>query len=117
MTVVGKHIYANCRSDDPSVLSNESFIRAVVEKAVEEAGATLVSIQSFFADGPHSGVSVVAIVNESHISVHTWDKENFVTVDAYTCGEHTEPMRALEYIRRVLGLRECEVTYVVRSSR
>ncbi|MBP1357736.1 MAG: adenosylmethionine decarboxylase, partial [Sulfolobus sp.] len=44
------------------------------------------------------GVSVVAIVLESHITIHTWPEYRFATVDVYSCGAHTDPNKAFEYI-------------------
>ena len=115
--VVGKHVYANCRGRDRELLADADFIELVVREAVKRANAELVSIQRFIDPNPErSGVSVVAIVSESHVSVHTWVRERYVTIDAYTCGAHTEPLEAFNYIKEALGLTECEVSYVDRSS-
>lgn len=44
------------------------------------------------------GVSVVAIVLESHITIHTWPEYEFATVDVYSCGAHTKPEESFKYI-------------------
>ena len=33
------------------------------------------------------GLSLVYILAESHISIHTWEEYNYISVDMYTCGE------------------------------
>lgn len=32
------------------------------------------------------GISLIYILAESHISIHTWEEYNFISVDMYTCG-------------------------------
>ena len=48
------------------------------------------------------GVSIVAIVLESHISIHTWPEYSFATVDVYSCGPHTWPELSFDYIVKAL---------------
>jgi len=53
----------------------------------------LVEMKSWKFGGKKGGVSVIALVEESHIAVHTWLEYNYATVDVYTCGEHSDPRR------------------------
>jgi len=94
----GIHVFGNlfrCSAD----LSDEKFIIDVVLDAVKISNSKLIKIASYKFDG---GVSVVAIVAESHISIHTWSKEKFATVDVYTCGYRTKPEEAFKYIAKML---------------
>ena len=113
--VVGKHVYGSLYGIPRELASNEDYVKSLVLKAVEAAGATLLEIRSWSIEGPKGGVSVVAVVLESHIAVHTWREYAYATVDVYTCGEHTDPWKAFYIIRDGLKPRHFTVHYSDRS--
>jgi S-adenosylmethionine decarboxylase len=39
-------------------------------------------------------VTGLALLAESHISIHTWPESGYAAVDVFTCGDHTMPERA-----------------------
>ncbi len=51
-----------------------------------------------FEDG--GGISGVAVLAESHISVHTWPEKGFAAFDVFMCG-NAEPRKALDVFKRV----------------
>lgn len=81
------------RLNDP-VLMDRIFIRAI-----ELAGATLIGKVSHKFT-PH-GLSMVFVLSESHLSIHTWPEKGYAAVDMYTCGKCL-PRVATDYIRREL---------------
>ncbi len=98
--VIGRHVYGNlkgCRNDE--ALRDPATIEDILRKAGEEGGMTILDVKSWKIG---EGVSAVAIVLESHITIHTWPEYRFATVDVYSCGAHTDPYRAFEYIVKVL---------------
>ncbi len=70
----------------------ETMERAMVE-AVKAAGATLLHIH-LHKFSPNGGVSGVAVLSESHISVHTWPEKGFAAFDVFMCGA-AEPLRTI----------------------
>ena len=50
---------------------------------------------------PFGGVSGVAVLAESHISVHTWPEHAFAAFDIFMCGE-AEPARAAAALQEFL---------------
>jgi arginine decarboxylase (EC 4.1.1.19) len=44
------------------------------------------------------GVSIIALIEESHIALHTWPESNYATLDIYSCGEKSSPEIAFKYI-------------------
>lgn len=63
---------------------------AVVERALREAaeagGATTLHVEVHgFGEG--QGVTGVALLAESHISIHTWPEHGFAAVDLFLCGK------------------------------
>ncbi|MEM0480908.1 MAG: adenosylmethionine decarboxylase [Candidatus Aenigmatarchaeota archaeon] len=113
MKIVGKHVYGNlyeCEAD----LSNENFLQEIIIKAVEISNSKLEKLISY-KFGKGFGVSIIAIVSESHISIHTWPEYNYATVDVYTCGNHTEPEKAFDYIVKELKPKKITKHIVDRS--
>jgi len=94
--VVGRHYYGNlydCRNS--RALRDPQELERIVRKAAEIGNMTLLDIKSWKIG---EGVSIVGIVLESHITIHTWPEYSFATVDVYSCGGHTDPQKAFEYI-------------------
>ena len=88
----------------------------VIEKALKEAvvasGSNLLNL--YLHQFKPKGVSGVAVVSESHISIHTWPEEKYAAIDIFTCGK-TQPYRALEVLKKYLKPKEISITEVKRG--
>lgn len=113
--IIGKHVYANLYDPDPASISNEEFLRRIVVEAAEKANMHLVEVKSWSFGGRKGGVSVIALITESHISIHTWVEYSYATVDVYTCGDHSDPWKAMEYIIEKLKPKRYSVGYANRT--
>ncbi|MCI2414407.1 MAG: adenosylmethionine decarboxylase [Candidatus Aramenus sp.] len=111
--VVGKQVYGSLYDCDEEVLKDTERLKAIVTNAAKEGNMTLLDIRSWKIG---EGVSVVAIVLESHITIHTWPEYKFATVDVYSCGAHTDPKRAFEYIVSELKAKRYTMKEADRSS-
>ncbi len=82
-----------------SNLSEPDLIAATLRDAAAACGATVlhVHVHQFSSNG---GVSGVAVLAESHISIHTWPELDFAAFDIFMCG-NCAPERALPVLRRV----------------
>ncbi len=103
--VYGRHVYGNLYECDANILRDEEKLREIVIEAAKIGNMTLLDVKSWKIG---EGVSVVAIVLESHITIHTWPEYRFATVDVYSCGKHTDPDNAFNYIVKALGARRIE---------
>jgi len=113
--VIGRHVYGNLYGIEKSLAENEAYLRDLVLRAVEASGATLLDMRSWRVPGPKGGVSVIAVVLESHIALHTWSEYSYATVDVYTCGDHTDPWKAWNVILEGLKPKYYTVHYADRS--
>jgi S-adenosylmethionine decarboxylase proenzyme, Bacillus form len=93
--IIGKQVYGSLYDCNDNHLRDEEYLRNLVGEAAVEGNMTLLDIKSWKIG---EGVSVIAIVLESHITVHTWPEYGFATVDVYSCGKHSDPERAFMYI-------------------
>ena len=79
---LGRHVIAefwNCANEMP-VLG----LDLAIEDAVRKAGATLLdlNIRKFYPQG----FSAIALLAESHLSLHAWPELGYVALDVFTCG-------------------------------
>ncbi|EZQ11019.1 S-adenosylmethionine decarboxylase [Candidatus Acidianus copahuensis] len=111
--VVGRQVYGSLYDCDNNALKDLEYLRGVVTEAAKEGNMTLLDVKSWKIG---EGVSIVAIVLESHITIHTWPEYSFATVDVYSCGSHTDPRKAFNYIASQLKAKKYTVNEADRSS-
>lgn len=75
-------------------LADADFIRASLVRAVEAAGVTLLRLELHHF-GVGMGVAGMALLAESHISIHTWPEHGYAAIDVFMCGAAARPERAL----------------------
>ena len=95
--VIGKHALFELHGGNPNLLNDEDFVKSALTEAAEAAGATLLSLVSHKFSP--QGVTAVALLSESHISLHSWPEFGFDSIDCYTCGSHTDPEAACKSIK------------------
>ena len=98
--MVGKHCILELYDCDQSKLNDEAFLRTTVTTAAKLAGAKLLNLITHRFEP--QGVTGLALLAESHISIHTWPEHGYAAVDVFTCGDHTMPERACEILREEL---------------
>jgi len=82
-------------------LNDEDFIEQTLRHAVVAAGAQLLHIHLHrFTQG--GGISGVALLAESHISVHTWPERDFAAFDIFMCGT-AQPEQAARVIKQAFA--------------
>jgi S-adenosylmethionine decarboxylase len=96
-----------------SRLDEIEHIETTLRDAVVEAGATLLHIHLHHFT-PNGGVSGVAVLAESHISIHTWPENDFAALDVFMCGA-AEPHKTIEVLRRAFEPNHLEVHEYLRG--
>ena len=82
-------------------------MEAAMRACVEECNATLLHIHLHHFT-PNGGISGVAVLAESHISVHTWPEKDYAAFDVFMCGD-SNPHRAVEILGRYFRPSRSEV--------
>ena len=83
---------------DAERLDDLAHVEETLRQCVAEAGATLLHIHLHHFT-PNDGVSGVAVLAESHISIHSWPECGYAALDVFMCGD-TRPHAAVEVLRR-----------------
>ncbi len=96
--IVGKHVFGNLYFCGTPHISDEAYLRGLALEAAERAGMTIHDVKSWSFGGPKGGVSVVVLVTESHVAIHSWTEYGYATVDVFTCGESSDPAVAFRLI-------------------
>lgn len=93
MDCAGTHLIADlwgCEGlDDPAL------VEVALREAAVAANATLLRVHVHgFGEG--AGVTGVALLAESHVTVHTWPEHGYAACDIFLCGRLCEAEPALE---------------------
>jgi S-adenosylmethionine decarboxylase len=97
---------------DGNGLDDEARIERAFRDCVETCGATLLHIHTH--KFTPQGVSGVAVLAESHISVHTWPEIGYGAFDVFMCGD-ADPWRSVEVLRRAFDAGEVRVRELLRG--
>ncbi len=89
-------------------LSDIKHIEKALRKAVDVTGSTLLHIHLHHFT-PNGGISGVAVLAESHISIHTWPERGYAALDIFMCGD-TEPKKAIAVFEKAFEADEVKVT-------
>ena len=82
---MGDHYLLNLYGCSFNSLNNEEYLKDLIETAALCSGATILQIigKSF----QPQGVTILGLLAESHISIHTWPEKGEAAVDIFTCGD------------------------------
>ena len=96
----GHHALAELVGVAPELLDDEAFLRELLAAAAAECGATVCQVisQRFRPQG----VTVLALLSESHASLHSYPENGSVFVDVFTCGDRADPRLAVAALARAL---------------
>jgi S-adenosylmethionine decarboxylase proenzyme len=109
---IGREIIADLKGCDPRVIDDEQLLKRLVQEAIRTTKHHLLdlTVRKFHP----IGVTVVGILAESHISLHTYPEINYVAIDIFTCGKN-KPEPILEYLQEKFGAKEVRWEYLRRG--
>ena len=108
-----KHFLLELYRCDREKLNDESFLRCILNRAAKLAKATVLNLISNKFEP--QGVTAIALLAESHISIHTWPESNYSAVDIFTCGQNMLPELASQYLIEALKAKEHFLRVIERN--
>lgn len=112
MTYSGTHLLADLTGC--TGLADVARVEATLRAAVAAAGAILLDLRLHHF-GPEQGVTGVALLAESHISIHTWPEHGYAAADIFLCGQAHDLNAALRALTDGLGATGCEERRIARG--
>lgn len=98
---------------DASHLDDLKLMEDALLQAVTVSGATLLHIHLHHFT-PTGGISGVAVLAESHISVHTWPEKNYAAFDVFMCGD-AEPEKTISIFQKAFCSNNIDVKEILRG--
>lgn len=118
----GEHITIDGYEGSEEKLSDKNLILFCLSDLVAKLGMReLAPPQVYFAEGNDDkdpgGWTGFVIIEESHISIHTFPKRLFVSADVYTCKNGLNQELILEYFKEKFLLKDVELNFLKRGTR
>jgi S-adenosylmethionine decarboxylase len=106
----GVHLIVDLHGADR--LDDIEHIEATLRRCVSEARATLLHIHLHHFQP--NGVSGVAVLAESHISIHTWPEAGYAALDVFMCGS-ADPDACIPVLREAFSAKRVGVNELLRG--
>ena len=108
-----KHLLLELYRCDSEKLNDESFLRCTLNRAAKLANATVLNLISNKFEP--QGVTAIALLAESHLSIHTWPEAHYSAVDIFTCGQNMKPDISCKYLIQALMAKEHHLRIIDRN--
>ena len=110
----GRHLILDLYDCDPEILDNYEELQQLLETSLVMAKANILRIigEKF----KPLGVTLLALMSESHASIHTWPEIKYAAIDLYTCGDTTQTHKAAEFLKVKLKAGNSKEKELVRST-
>lgn len=94
----GKHLLVEAITKNQKNLSNESFIKRMLEQIIKKTKTKKVLPITSYKFPPkinlqgkiNGGITAFCIISESHLSIHTWPENNYFAFDLFSCKDFNE---------------------------
>lgn len=108
----GTHIICDLYGINESLCSNAYNCKRVVNHAISEANAHMIETISYTFDS--GGFTLVSLLKESHVSIHTYPESNAAFVDVFTCG-NADTQKIIDIIISYFQPDECVSKKMIRG--
>jgi len=118
----GEHLTIDGYNGNPEKLNDKALVLRSLAELPKLVGMKLLSEpQVYFAPGNEEkdpgGWSGFVVIAESHVSLHTFPKKKFVSIDVYTCKNGMDQNFIVDYYKKLFDLEETEVNFILRGTR
>ena len=92
----GTHLLLELYGCNSEKLNDELYLRCQLNYAAKLAKASVLNIVSNKFEP--FGVTAIALLAESHLSIHTWPESQYSAIDIFTCGRNMKPKLASQFL-------------------
>ena len=99
-----------------SILNNEDELKLILLAGIEHSGLSFLKLISHKFDP--IGITLICIIKESHIAVHTFPEAQHASIDIYHCSTDMDPhLRLMEFLKENLQARSAKFIEIFRGER
>jgi spermidine synthase/S-adenosylmethionine decarboxylase proenzyme len=96
-------------------LNNKKTLKQILKNGIQKCGLTLKRLSSHQFDPV--GVTVTAIISESHIAIHTYPEAHHASIDIFTCSADSQaPLKLLNFLKKQLKPKTVRVGEIIRGN-
>jgi S-adenosylmethionine decarboxylase len=110
---LGTHLIIDMEGVSSKLLNNLQLLETVLVEAARSSNMTVLGVKSH--QFSPQGVTAIVLLEESHISIHTYPELQYAAIDIFTCGDKAKPDTALEYIDGILCPRRTSIARIPRG--
>jgi S-adenosylmethionine decarboxylase proenzyme len=109
----GVHVLGEIYDVNRDKLNNLNFLVDALSHGIEKSKATCIGtlIKKF----EPQGISVVMLLSESHVSIHTYPEHHSLFIDAFTCGEKCNPEIIIQTLKTELDSNFAKINVIKRG--
>ena len=108
----GVHILAEYMGCDRRILRDRDLLEKLLQTAADATGATIIKKRTL--EKQEGGFLCILVLQESHISLHSWPEKRYVAADIFTCGDCI-PENAMLALKEGLKASEAHTMVVDRG--
>jgi len=109
----GIHFLASYSQCEPEALTNVEQLKSTLFEAVTASGATIIDSAAYLF--PPSGLTMVFLLSESHMSIHTYPEHGACFIDLFTCGSKCSSEKFDQVLRSYLKPKQVNAKTLLRS--
>ena len=110
----GRHVLVDISGATSDVLNDlDALEQSLRHAAITEGVTVLGAIKHAFCP---SGVTILLLLAESHVSLHTYPEQGRAFFDAFTCGTHFEPINIFRLFAETSSFKTYRVIRCDRGS-
>lgn len=113
MTPIGRHLTTDMYGCNRDHLTDLEFIKSAMLTAIKEAGLSVIDIIDHQTEP--QGLTIIALLDQSHMSIHTFPQLNYAAVDIFTCGDYSHSDRVMTILKHFLKPEKTRTTNIMRG--
>ena len=107
------HCIIDLHECDQGLLDDEEFVQRTIMKAIEMTGSTL--LKYTYHKFEPQGLTAIALISESHMSIHTWPENGYAAIDIFTCRQEPSLTKVYEYLVKRFQSGSHTIKYINRG--
>lgn len=109
----GTHIILDLYKCNPKLLNNKKHIEEALNESCKLSNCKV--LKKLIYQFKPQGITGILLLEESHISIHTYPEHNSCFADIYTCGDDATPEMAIRFLEEFFQSEKIEITTLTRG--